>query len=80
MVVKILGPGCANCFNLERKVRHLLELHQIPADVRKVSDLQDIVSYGILRTPGLVIDEVVKSSGVIPKDEQILAWLQEAAS
>lgn len=78
MQVKILGTGCANCANLERKVVNLLSEHGIHAEVVKVTELADIMAYGILRTPGLVIDEVVKSAGGIPKDEQILAWLQEA--
>lgn len=80
MVVKILGSGCANCINLERKVRDIIAKHNIEAEVEKVSEIQDIVGYGILRTPGLVIDEVVKSSGIIPKDEKILEWFQEAQS
>jgi small redox-active disulfide protein 2 len=80
MHIKILGSGCANCTNLERKVINLLAVHGIDAEVSKVTEIQDIVAYGIMRTPGLVVNEVVKSSGVIPKDEQILAWLREAQS
>jgi small redox-active disulfide protein 2 len=78
MHVKILGSGCTNCKNLERKVINLLAEHGIDAEVTKVSEIADIMAYGIMRTPGLVIDEVVKSAGVIPKDEQILSWLREA--
>ena len=80
MHVKILGVGCANCANLERKVISLLSEHGIDAEVTKVTELADIMAYGIMRTPGLVIDEIVKSAGAIPKDEQILAWLREARS
>lgn len=80
MQVKILGSGCAHCKNLERKVIAILAEHNIHADVVKVSEIQDIVAYGIMRTPGLVINEVVKSSGIVPRDDQILAWLQEARS
>jgi small redox-active disulfide protein 2 len=78
MLVKILGAGCANCANLERKVRDLAARNGIDAEIVKVSELQDIMAYGIMRTPGLVIDEVVKSAGAIPKDEQIVGWLREA--
>ena len=80
MQVKILGSGCTNCKNLERKVINLLAEHNIDADVVKVAEIADIMAYGIMRTPGLVINEVVKSAGVIPKDDQILAWLKEARS
>lgn len=80
MLVKILGSGCANCINLERKVRTIVAEHGLDADIVKVSEIQDIVAYGILRTPGLVINETVKSSGVIPKDSQILEWLHAGAA
>ncbi len=80
MVVKILGSGCANCKNLESKVRDIIAKHNIEAEVEKVSEIQDIVGYGILRTPGLVINETVKSVGIVPKDKQILDWLLESPS
>jgi len=76
MIVKILGSGCANCTNLETKVRNLIKLNEIEAEVVKVTQIQDIIAYKIMRTPGLVIDEVVKSSGIIPQNEQILRWLK----
>lgn len=75
MLVKILGTGCANCRNLENKVRNLIAQNNIDAEIAKITEVQDIMAYQILRTPGLVIDEVVKSYGYIPKDEEILQWL-----
>ncbi len=78
MHVKILGTGCANCKNLERAVRDIAAKNGIDAKITKVSELQDIMAYGIMRTPGLVINEVVKSAGMIPKEDQILSWLKEA--
>jgi small redox-active disulfide protein 2 len=77
MHVKIPGAGCTNCKNLERKVRDRVSRHGIDAEITKVSELQDIMSYGIMRTSGLVINEMVKSVGIIPKDDQILVWLRE---
>jgi small redox-active disulfide protein 2 len=79
MLVKILGTGCATCKNLEQKVRNVITQNNIDAEIAKITEIQDIMAYGIMRTPGLVIDEVVKCSGVIPKDEQILQWLREAS-
>ena len=76
MKVKILGTGCKKCQNLEAKVREVVQQNNIDAEVEKVTDLSAIVSYGIMMTPGLVIDEKVKSYGTIPKDEQILSWLR----
>jgi small redox-active disulfide protein 2 len=78
MVVKILGTGCAKCKNLEAKVKELIEKNNIDATVEKVTEIQDIVKYRVMMTPGLVINEKVMSSGIIPKDEQIIAWLNEA--
>jgi small redox-active disulfide protein 2 len=76
MIVKILGTGCKKCQTLEAKVREVVQQNNINAEVEKVTDLTAIMSYGIMMTPGLVIDEKVKSYGTIPKDDQILSWLR----
>lgn len=78
MIIKILGAGCSKCVNLEKKVRELVEQNLIDAEVQKVSDLQDIMKYGIMMTPGLVINEKVVHYGSTPKDSQILQWIKEA--
>jgi len=75
--VKILGTGCKKCQTLEAKVRELVSSNSIDAAVEKVTDIQEIVGYGIMMTPGLVINEKVLSYGIIPKDEQIINWLKE---
>ncbi len=75
--VKILGSGCAKCKILNAKVLDLVAKNNLPATVTKVEDLMEIMKYGILSTPGLVINEKVKSVGTIPKDEQILIWINE---
>ncbi|MGB6122462.1 MAG: thioredoxin family protein [Bacteroidota bacterium] len=77
MVVKILGTGCSRCRLLEQKVREVAEKHNVDCVIEKVSELDQIMAYGIMMTPGLVVNDVVKSSGKIPKDEQILQWLVE---
>ncbi len=75
--VKVLGTGCKKCQNLENKVRELVASYNIDATVEKVTDIQEMVNYGIMMTPGLIINEKVKSFGIIPKDDQILTWLKE---
>lgn len=77
MIVKILGTGCAKCKRLEEKVKAVIDLNSIDATVEKVTDLNEMMEYNIMRTPGLVINEKLKTAGVIPKDEEILAWLKE---
>lgn len=77
MNVKILGSGCSKCKALEQKVRQLDEAHQLHLKIEKVIDLKEIMQYGILMTPGLVVDGALKSFGNIPKDEQLLQWFKE---
>ena len=75
--VKILGPGCSKCKTLEAKVRNIVINNNIQAEITKVEDINDMMSYGIMMTHALVVNETVKSYGIIPKDEQILNWLKE---
>jgi small redox-active disulfide protein 2 len=77
-VIKILGTGCKKCQTLETKVRELVAANGIQAEVEKVTDINKMMDYGIMMTPGLVINEVVKSTGIIPKDGQMFEWLSEA--
>ncbi|RPJ55714.1 MAG: thioredoxin family protein [Dehalococcoidia bacterium] len=79
MEVKILGSGCPNCKRLEEVARQAAAEAGIEAQFVKVTDMQSIMSYSILSTPGLVINEKVKSSGRIPRREEIAAWLKEEA-
>ncbi len=76
--IKILGSGCAKCKTLTLRVQEIIARHQIPATVTKVEDIMEIMKYGILSTPGLVINEKIKSVGFVPKDEQILTWINES--
>jgi small redox-active disulfide protein 2 len=76
MKVRILGAGCSKCRTLEQKIRSLDSTHNLNLDIEKVTDLREIMSYGILATPGLVIDGVVKSAGSVPNDEKLLTWLK----
>jgi small redox-active disulfide protein 2 len=78
MKVAILGSGCSKCKALEQKVRQLDEAHQLHLEIEKVIELKEIMKYGVLMTPGLVVDGVLKSYGNIPKDEQLLTWLKGA--
>ncbi len=74
MKVQILGSGCARCTTLDARVRALNEKHQLHLDIEKVTDLQQILKFRILATPGLVIDGVVKSAGTVPGEKQLLTW------
>ncbi|MBL8438989.1 MAG: thioredoxin family protein [Zoogloeaceae bacterium] len=78
--IKILGPGCANCKQLEELTRNCAEELGVPTRIEKVTDYADILTYDILSTPGLVVNGKVVSSGRIPAPGSITAWLQEAAA
>ena len=78
MEIRILGPGCPRCGEVEKRVINALAELNVAADVEKVTDIEKMMSYGILATPGLVIDGKVVSTGLIPRVEDIKAWIEEA--
>lgn len=78
MDIKILGPGCPKCGEVEKRVMNALAELNVAAAVEKITDIRTMMSYGILATPGLVINGKVRSSGRIPRFEDIKAWIQEA--
>jgi small redox-active disulfide protein 2 len=80
MEIKVLGPGCPKCEMVEKRVKNVLAELSIAADVEKITDITKMMSYGILGTPGLVIDGKIKCAGRIPRSEEIKAWIQEAAA
>jgi small redox-active disulfide protein 2 len=74
-VIKVLGPGCNNCLRLELEVAKAVETAHVQTEVHKVTDPREILRYGVLSTPGLVIDGVVASTGRIPSADEIAGWL-----
>ncbi|MCF7740660.1 MAG: thioredoxin family protein [Candidatus Marinimicrobia bacterium] len=76
MKVKILGTGCPKCKKLEKIARDVISENDIDAEIEKVTEMKDILSYNVMMTPALVIDEEVKSSGKIPNKDEILEWLK----
>ena len=78
MTIKVLGSGCANCQTLERLCREVVAENKIDATVEKVTDLKEIMGYGILSTPGLVVDGKVVSSGKLPTKSTLTHWLIDA--
>jgi small redox-active disulfide protein 2 len=76
MVIKILGKGCPNCKKVEQNAKKAVMELGIDAKVEKVQDIKEIVGYGVMRTPALVVDEQVKVVGRVASVEEIKAILQ----
>jgi small redox-active disulfide protein 2 len=77
MKIKILGPGCPRCHEVEKRTINALAELDIAADVEKVSDINKIMEFKIMGTPGLVINGKVKSAGRIPSLADIKRWIRE---
>ena len=77
--IKVLGPGCANCRKLEEIVHEALAATGVEAEVTKVTDMGQIVAYDVLKTPGLVINEKLVSSGRIPTPQTVAEWIRAAS-
>ena len=75
MKIVVYGPGCARCLETERVVRHVVEQLGIAADVQKVDDYQAMAAAGVMATPAVSIDGVLKIAGRIPKSDEVREWL-----
>ncbi len=75
MDIKLLGTGCANCRTTLALIEEVARARGVPVTLGKVEDMRDIVGYGVMRTPGVVIDGKVVHAGGIPSREKIEAWL-----
>lgn len=74
--IKVLGSGCPNCQRLESETRAALDAAGIAYALAKVTDYADIMTYGVMSTPALVMNDTVLSTGRIPKRQQIIDWAQ----
>lgn len=78
MEIKILGPGCKNCVNLEERTREAVADLGLDAVFTKVTDFADIASYGVMKTPALVVDEQVLMTGRVPTTTRLRELLAAA--
>ncbi|MCP4749499.1 MAG: thioredoxin family protein [Proteobacteria bacterium] len=75
MEIKVLGTGCAKCNKTEKAVKEAVAEAGADATVEKVTDMARIATYGVASTPAVVVDGQVKSTGKIPKKNEIKSWL-----
>lgn len=73
--IKVLGSGCANCKTLEKLCQEVVAENSIDAEIEKVTEYKDIMSYGIMSTPGLVVNGKVVHSGKLPTKSTLTHWL-----
>ena len=75
MDIKVLGTGCANCRTTIALIEQVAKSKGVPLDLTKVEALRDIMSYGVMSTPGMVIDGKVVHAGGVPGRDKIEQWL-----
>ena len=76
MKIEVLGMGCSNCNKLYQNVIEAVKLSGKEIEVTKVEDIKKIMAYGVLSTPALAIDGVVKIAGKVPKVDEIKGWIK----
>jgi len=74
MDIKVLGTGCANCRTTVALIEQVAQASGVAVNLQKVEDLRDIMSYGVLSTPGVVIDGKVVHAGGVPGRDKIERW------
>ncbi len=77
MIIKVLGSGCKNCINLKENTETAVKELGLQAEIVKVEDFKDIMSYGVMSTPALVIDEKVVSYGKVLKASEVVKILEK---
>ena len=78
LTIKVLGPGCENCKNVEAVARKAVNSLGLEAEIIKVTDWEEIKKSPILATPGLVVNEKLVSGGRIPSEAEVTTWLVNA--
>jgi small redox-active disulfide protein 2 len=78
MEIKVLGPGCPKCQQTEKIVKEAVSEAGVEAQVEKITDLMKIMTFGVISTPAVVVDGQVKSSGKVPKKEEVKNWIKQA--
>lgn len=79
MIIKVLGTGCANCKRTKAVIAEVIAELGIRAQLVEVTEIPEIMAYGVMSTPGIVINEKVVGSGGVPTKQQVTQLIQQAA-
>jgi small redox-active disulfide protein 2 len=76
--IKVLGPGCANCARVEEIARQVVVMLSVEATITKVKERETWKRYGLLSTPGLVVNDKLVCGGRIPSETEVTTWITSA--
>lgn len=80
MLIKVIGSGCTSCKALEERAKQAASELMLPAEIKEVQDIEEMAAYGIFRTPGLVLNGKVVSSGYVPEVEELKSLFQQTSA
>jgi len=80
MNVKVLGTGCANCRNTIKLLETVAQEAGVAIELEKVEDIRDIMAYGVMSTPGVVVDGAVVHAGGVPSRAKVEGWLKQTVA
>ena len=80
MEIRILGPGCPRCHEVEKRTINVLAELNVGADVQKMTNIKEISEFGVFATPALVVNGKVKCVGRIPSQDEVKRWIREELS
>jgi small redox-active disulfide protein 2 len=79
MIIRILGTGCPNCRKLYAEAEKAIAASDVKVELEKVEKIEEILKYGVMATPALIINKEIKASGRIPQSSEIVSWIAAAA-
>jgi small redox-active disulfide protein 2 len=80
LTIRVLGPGCPSCVELEKMCLNFLAEENFDADFQKITDMKQIAEYGIMQTPALIINGKVYCKGKLPTKTTLAHWIRQNAS
>ncbi len=74
MKIEVLGPGCAKCYKTEDLVRKVATEEKVDADIKHITDVNELANRGVMMTPAVMIDGETKIAGKVPSEDEVRSW------